>query len=297
MIKAIDGSLGEFDDLEEARAYLRHAVAEYNRRAQAELSGLSPEQMHRLLMGDWFTAGALRVNLGIAASDVSNADFLVNARTFLRAVQEAGGVRATAAGNLPRKFVAEMLECLRFPGGHVTDIREYNKAINEHDVFVVHSLRVVLEVAKLIRRTSGRFVLRPAGRELLPEAKAATLYLRLFRTVFREFSLAYLDSFGPEVPSLQHTVAFSLYRVSVAAGEWRDPKQLAREIVLPEVYAELVNPHWDDSAPASVVQRVLLPLQWFGLLERRNLPAQDRFDRPYEVRKTPLFDRFIQFHL
>jgi hypothetical protein len=213
MIKPIDGSLGEFDDLEEARAYLERAVAEYNRREQEELGGLSPEQTQRLLMGDWFTSGALRVNLGIAASEVCNADLLVNARTFLTAVQDAGGVRATAAGNLPRKFVAEMLERLRLPGGHLRDIREYNKVINEHKVFVVHSLRVVLEVAKLIRRTRGRFVLRPAGRELLPEAKAATLYLRLFRTVFREFSLAYLDSFGPEAPSLQHTVAFSLYRV------------------------------------------------------------------------------------
>jgi hypothetical protein len=83
----------------------------------------------------------------------------------------------------------------------------------------------------------------------------------------------------------------------VAAGEWRDPEQLAREIVLPEVYAELVNPHWDDSAPLSVERRVLLPLQWFGLLERRDLPSKDPFDRPYEVRKTPLFDRFIQFQL
>jgi hypothetical protein len=297
MIKPIDGFPGDFDDLDEARAFLARAVAEYNRRAHADLGGLSPEQMNRLLMGDWFTSGALRVNLDIGPADVLNADLLVNARTFLAGVQEAGGVRATAAGNLPRKFVAEMLEGLRFPSGHVRDIRELNKVINEHDVFVVHSLRVVLEAAKLIRRAGGRFVLRPAVRELLPEAKAATLYLRLFRTVFREFSLAYLDSFGPDASSLQHTVAFSLYRVSVAAREWRDPEQLAKEIVLPEVYAELVNPNWDDLASLSIVRRVLLPLQWFGLLERRNLPPKDRFDRPYEVRKTPLFDRFIEFRL
>ena len=297
MIKPIDGFPGEFDDLDEARAFLQRAVAEYNRRAHGELGGLSPEQMHRLLMGDWFTSGALRVNLDVAPADVLNADLLVNARTFLAAVQQAGGVRTTAAGNLPRKFVAEMLECLQFPSGHVRDIREFNKVINEDDVFVVHSLRVVLEVAKLIRRAGGRFVLRPAARELLPEAKAAALYLRLFRTVFREFSLAYLDSFGPEASSLQHTVAFSLYRVSVAARDWRDPEELAKEIVLPQVYAELVNPNWDDLAYLSIVRRVLLPLQWFGLLERRNLPPRDRFDRPYEVRKTPLFDRFIEFRL
>ena len=63
----------------------------------------------------------------------------------------------------------------------------------------------------------------------------------------------------------------------------------------PEVYAELVNPNWDDSASWSIVQRVLLPLQWFGLLERKDLPPKEPYERPYEVRKTPLFDRFIEF--
>jgi hypothetical protein len=298
MIKPIgDFDGGDFADLDAARAFLERAAAEYNRRPHPDLGGLSPEQMDRLLRGDWFTSGPLRVNSDVPPGDVLDADLVVNARTFLAAVQQAGGVRATAAGNLPRKFVGEMLERLRFPSGHVREIRKFHKAINEHDVLVVHALRVVLEVAKLIRRARGRFVLRPAARELLPEAKAATLYLRLFRTVFREFSLAYLDTFGPEAPSLQHTVAFSLYRVSVTAREWRDPEQLAKEIVLPEVYAELTNPHWDAAASLSIVQRVLLPLQWFGLLERKDLPPTEPYDRPYEVRKTRLFDRLIEFRL
>ncbi len=295
MIKPFEGFPDEFESLEEAQAFLERAAAAYNQQPQDELGGLSPAQMHDLLQGDWFTAGPLRLNLEIVPDDVRDADLLVNARIFLTAVQEAGGVKATATGNLPRAFVALMLERLRFPAGYVEEIRRYNKTINEHDAYVLHVLRVILELAKLVRRFRGKFVLRPAGRELLAESQAGTLYVRLFRTVFREFNLAYLDGGGPESSGLQHTVAFSLYRLSTAAVEWRNPYELAAEVVLPEVYDELVDPRWDDEAAMRIEARLLRPLEWFGLLERRDLPSPNSFDRPYEVRKTVLFDRFIRF--
>ena len=295
MIKPFEGFPDEFDSLEEAQAFLERAAAAHNQQPQDELGGLSPAQMHDVLHGDWFTAGPLRLSLEIEPDDVRDADLLVNARIFLTAVQEAGGIKTTATGNLPRAFVALMLERQRFPAGNVEEIRRYNKTINEHDVYVLHMLRVILEVAKLVRRFRGRFVLRPAGRELVPESQAGTLYVRLFRTVFREFNLAYLDGGGPESSGLQHTVAFSLYRLSTAALEWRDPHELAAAVVLPEIYDELVDPRWDDEAAMRIEARLLRPLEWFGLLERRDLPSPNSFDRSYEVRKTDLFDRFIRF--
>ena len=297
MIKVFDQTPDEFESLEEAQAFIERAAAAYNQQPQDELGGLSPAQMHDLLQGDWFTAGPLRLNLEIGPDDVRDADLLANARTFLTAVQEAGGIRATSADNLPRAFVALMLERLRFPAGRVEDIRRYHKTINERDVSVLHVLRVILEVAKLVRRLRGKFVLRPAGRELLAESRAGTLYVRLFRSVLREFNLAYLDRAGPESHALQYTIAFSLYRLSTAARDWRDPYELATEVVLPNVYDEMVDPRWDNAAPIRIAARLLPPLVWFGLLERRDLPSPNSFDRPYQVRKTDLFDRFIRFRL
>lgn len=295
MIKVFDQTPDEFESLEEAQAFFERATAAYNRQPQDELGGLSPAQMHDLLQGDWFTTGPLRLNLELEPDDVGDADLLVNARIFLTAVQEAGGIKATATGNLPRAFVALMLERQRFPAGYVEEIRRYNKTINEDDVYVLHVWRVILELAKLVRRFRGKFVLRPAGRELLAEGQAGTLYVRLFRTVFRELNLAYLNGGGPESPGLQHTIALSLYRLSTAARDWRDPEELAGEVVLPEVYDEMVDPQWDDAAPFRIATRLVEPLVWFGLLERRDLPSPNSFDRPYEVRKTALYDRFIRF--
>ena len=67
--------------------------------------------------------------------------------------------------------------------------------------------------------------------------------------------------------------------------------------MLNEVLAELADPTWENAAASAISWRILLPLEWFGLLERRDLPAKNRWEQLYEVRKTPLFDRFIEIRL
>ena len=42
-------------------------------------------------------------------------------------------------------------------------------------------------------------------------------------------------------------------------------------------------------------RRALDPLVWLGLLESRDLPRKERWERPIEVRKTPLYDRLLRF--
>ncbi len=89
--------------------------------AQQELGGLSPEQAAGLLTGDRDTQGPLRLNTSLSLADLRHARFFNNGRTFLTAVAENGSVKATFAGNLNRKFVAEMLE-LRPPRAHPNSI-------------------------------------------------------------------------------------------------------------------------------------------------------------------------------
>ena len=42
-------------------------------------------------------------------------------------------------------------------------------------------------------------------------------------------------------------------------------------------------------------RRVLEPLVSFGLLESRDLPTAEKWQRPIEVRKRPLYDRMLRF--
>ena len=43
--------------------------------------------------------------------------------------------------------------------------------------------------------------------------------------------------------------------------------------------------------------RILRYLEWFGLMEKQSIAANDDWRNPYLFRKTPLFERFISFRL
>lgn len=281
----------------EAQRFLDERLRRYNARPQPELGGLSPLQVARLVDGDWATTGALRLDRALPFDALAGSDYLHNARGFLAALGEAGSVKATTAGNLPRAFVAELLARLRWPAGVVDEVHRFNRVVNEEDVFPLHVLRHVLVLAGLARRHRG-FRPTTAGRELLAEPRAGELFARLFVAFFRKLHLAYLDALPPHT-GLQRTIAFSLLMLGREAGSWVTPEHLAPRVWLP--YAAdpptALEEKFGDMAPFRTGSRLLEPLVGFGLLESRERPAANAWDRPYEVRKTALFDRFLRFEV
>jgi hypothetical protein len=287
----------EPESLEELQWALDAVMADYNRAPQAELGGLSPVQVQRLLARDWTAPeGALRLNDRLTPDELAGVRLLANARVFLRALEESGGTRVTAAGNLNRKFVAAMLDAMSWPPGFLDDLHRYNKVVNEQDAWPLHLLRVLVLLAGLIRKRKGAFVITRRGARLCDESRAGELYALLFRTQFQKMNLAYLD-LAPEAPGFQDTIAYTLYRFGRVGDRWLTPERLAPEVVLPAVLDEIPALDYID-APGLIVQaRLLRPLKRFGLAESREVPgAHPRFPG-HEYRKTPLYDRFLQFDL
>jgi len=290
-----DGTSGEGRLDRQINGELIAAVTEAAGQLEAELGGLSLVEAMRLCGSDWEDpSGAVRLNEELTLAELQGAPMLLNARLFIRAVADAGSLKATAKGNLTRKFVASMLDRLHCEPGHADSVRAVNKVINEADFWPLHIVRVIVGLARLVRRTKGVFRTTKKGQALLPEEKAGALYALLFRTHFRKFNLAYLDRLA-EIHSLQATVGFSLFMVGRHADRWVKPEKLAPLVLFPVAKAELATlPPW-ALGPWSVESRILSPLVSFGLLERRELPSEHRWMKPYEVRKTKLFDRFLQF--
>lgn len=280
----------EWNSIEELNAWLAARMDGYNRQPLAELGGVSPEQAHRLTSGDWTTTGPLRLNGEIPLTTLGRARFLRNARTFLAEVDDAGGVKATEAGNLNRKFVGQMLDRLEFDPEYLADVRRMNKVINEEDVNDLHILRVILSVARLLKKRSGRFTVTRNGRAMLPEEKAGTLYRDLFYTFYRRFNLAYLGNW--DNPALQYGVPIVLFRLSSAARKWTPVRRLA-ETTLHED-ALYPDPTWPNAGPFQYYDRIIQPLVEFGLLERRRTGRLSEIDAIH-VRKLPLYDRFLRF--
>lgn len=287
---------GAFRSEEEANTYLAARVAGYNAGPRNELSGLSPAQAQAVLDGQW-DDGPLRLSDDLTLDELGRADFLHNARTLLMAVDDRGGVPATAAGNLKRAFVADMLGAMRWPEDWLELVRKVNKVVNEQDVELLHELRVVLEVGGLLRRRKGRFSVTARGRDLLPDKAAGRLMAHLFRTFFRDYNIGY-GGRGPDTDPIQYGVPLFLARLPREAADWVDRRRLARTLLPPHLTppdpeAEHRGLGIGDIRSIQVSVHFLQPLGLFGLLEERSTGDPIPLLGKVEVRVAPLFRRFI----
>lgn len=301
-LRAIQAELAahQWESLEQAHEFLQRRMARYNAGPQAELGGLSPNEMQQLLSGDWNGEGPLRLNRELGMNQLSGVPLLRTARAVLAGSAQPGGIKATASGNLNRRFVATVIDPADWPDCHVDEILKYSKVVNELDVWPLHSLRVVLQRAKLLMRRKGAFHAAPRGRELLAEARAGELYAHLFRTFFRDFNLAYLSVRGDD-PYEQHQpmVPLVLLRLATLDQAWRRVHELAPLLI------STLDPDEDGlglgrdvSLPHAFFRfrlRFLAPLEWFGLLEGRDAPSEVHYLPFRELRRTPLFEAFIRF--
>jgi hypothetical protein len=283
---------------EQVNAVLHAQVSALNRRPQRDLAGLSPDQVQRLISDDWEgRGGAVRLNEAIAAERLKGARTFQNARVLLSYLQEQGAAKATATGNLNRATVAALMEQMDWRPGYLDELRRHSKVINESDAFPLHLLRVVAELAGLIKRRTAKYSLTRQGAAMLAEEKAGELFARLFRTTFRKLNLGYVDGL-PEVPGFQSTVAFPLYRFGQVGGDWRQPGELlAGRVLLPFLRGELPPREYHDPLATMLETRLLRPLEGFGLVEQKEVPGGHRLIPNQAYRKSPLYDRFLRFHL
>jgi hypothetical protein len=215
--------------LEEVNVRIGGIMDRFNQRPDDALGGLSPHQVERLLQLDWGQEGSpLVLNRGLSLEELAPSRDLRNTRTFLRLLVEEDGTKLTTSGNLNRAFVRRMMEegdWVWFRGMAPEEIRQ---VWNEGDFFSLHRLRVLADLAGLIRKLKGRFVVTKKGKKLLQdEGGAGELFAVLFETQFRKMNLAYLDR-HPAGPEFQHTIGYSLFHLGEAARDWRTPEELVK---------------------------------------------------------------------
>ena len=281
----------------ELQEILGRFLDEFMFEPNSDMEGLTPLQAALLASSDLSSPdSAIQLNEKLELSDIENVPQFVNARRFLQSLSSSNGTKATAAGNLNRRFVAEMMEAMDIDEITIETAKFNNKVINETDLMPVHVTRILLDVSKLIRETKGRFKATKKGRGLLVDSKAGELYCLLFRTLFQEISLDYLHG-GPENPYLQFTIGYTFYMLQALATDWVCLTDIANKLLSPMALNEIPDDPLIDFAIFQIDVCILGPLEQFGLIERRDLPTDDPDRTIYEFRVSKLFDKFIQFHL
>ncbi len=260
--------------------------------------GLNPSQLYNLLACNWEkNDGPLRLNGKLTAKDVSGSILFHNARTMLLKAQEEDGLGLTKTGNLQRKPISELMPVCIWPEGYLEAVKRYNKVVNEHDIWLLHTTRIMLEIAGLLRKYKGKLkgVKKQAGLSL--GSRSGELYRYLFITYFRKMNISYLTNNIYDYPNVQQSIPFALYRLRQLAGDWVSINEVTEKILLPLAYDDIdihttlySKPEWN------VYSLILKPLELFGLIETRKTDTEPKwYYEPDQCRKTPLFDKFISF--
>ncbi|MEK7374334.1 MAG: SEC-C domain-containing protein, partial [Thermodesulfobacteriota bacterium] len=218
--KLVEGR--SFGSLEELQTFTDRFMRQRNQASLDDFHGLSPEQMHRILIFP-FDSPELVTYAPVVAGD-PKAPILTLFGLLAEAIGEMG-LKPTATGNLPRNVCREAAsvywgdEAIR-ENGRIAHISK------EEDFFDLHVTRLVAGLSGLIRKSRGRFILSRECRTLLSDHGLAGIYPRLLHSYVRDFNWAYRDGYT-DLGFIQRSFLFTLYLLNRHGGEW-----------LPEVFYE-----------------------------------------------------------
>ena len=287
----------QFGSLREVQAFIGRHTQQRNRKPLDEFHGLSPEQMHRML------------NLPFASPDLVRFPEVLDKHPTVPIMRLFGmlsdaigdkGLKPTAKGNLPQKFCREA--ALAYWGEDVYRENTCFGGINREDDFLdLHITRLTAELAGLIRKYKGRFILSRDCRAVLKGQGLAALYPRLFKAYVGQFNWGYWDRY-PELQFIQTAFLFTLYLLTRYGDTWR-PHEFyensflsAFPMVLDELPQDQVFTPEEEVRNCYTWRTLVHFAGFFGLAKVEPVSAK-RFCREYRVKRLPLLRDAAQFRL
>ena len=272
----------------------RH-VQQRNQESLDDFHGLSPEHMYRMLYFPFASPELVRFpevqDIGPTTPIMSLVEQLIDA------IGESG-LKPTAKGNLPQKFCREA--ALAYWGEEVYREKTRFGGINrEEDFMDLHITRLTLELAGLIRKYKGKFILSRNCRALLSGKGLAELFPRVFRAYVEQFNWSYRDRY-PELRFIQTAFLFTLYLLMRYGDTWRSQEfyedcflrafpMLLDEIPPDEIFAP------EEQLRSCFTSRTLVRFVGFFGLAAVEPVSDKRFRHEYRVKGLPLLHETVQF--
>ena len=286
-----------FGSLKEAEAFLGWQIARKNRQGRVEFEGMSSEQMSKILYAP-FDSPQL-----VAFPDMLGIEPDAPVMRLLDLLLDAigpEGIKPTATGNLPRNLCRAAALAFHGEEGY-REITKFAGINTEPDFPELHVTRLVAEMAGLVRKYRGKFILGKACRTLRGTGGNRALYPILFEAFVRKYEWGYLDRY-PEFPFLQASFLFSLLLLSRHGDQQRSDSFYCERFL--KAFPMLLqgvpaSEYWTPEKFVSncyslrVLQRFA---EFFGLVEIERIGDRMVPDE-IKIRKRPLLDEVVKFHL
>jgi len=198
---------------------------------------------------------AIRLEPNLTTAEISGSAITANALLLLRRAADTGGLKLTATGNLSRAVVEEMCGVINWPNYTKAELLRFQKVINEPDFLPLHFIRILTQVAKLLRTHRGKLVPTPLGRRMLAAEQHGPLQALLVHVALWRMNLAYFDGY-PLDSWPQSEVGVILWSLSASAHDWLPRETLTRLCASPVI--GVLEAQWDFGSSA-MEARILRP--------------------------------------
>ncbi|TCD48252.1 SEC-C domain-containing protein [Chlorobium sp. N1] len=290
----------QFSSLEELQEFMNGFMRSRNQAPRDDFAGLSPEQMHRFL--SFPTASPELVRF----SDPLPHEPEAPATTIFKALAEAigkKGLKPTATGNLPRAALREV--ALGVTGKETISYGRHSWNINkEQDYWELHIVRNLAELAGLVRKYRGRFILSRKCLTLVDRHGMAGVWPELLRTYATQFNWGYSDGY-PAFRIIQQSFLFTLHLLRRFGEEMRPGRFYAEAFLraFPAILQEAPEKRWttpESEAGGCYLLRAMDRFAgFFGLaevIEKERVTGEDPIER-YRIRALPLLWEAVDIRL
>lgn len=262
-----------------------------------DFHGLSAQQMDGLLYAPFevphLVEFADRIDSSVDGPFMSLFGMLAEAITTDR-------LKPTAIGNLPPKICQDIarvhLNEKTFPYD-----KWFMPVKKEGDFFDLHVVRLISEISGFVRKYKKHFILSRDCRARMDDGGLGALFPSIFKTYARTFSWAYRDGFV-ELDIIQRSFLFTLFLLAKYGEDWR-PSIFYEDQFLrafPTVLREFQEGGYqtpEERVRTVYTHRALVNFAGFLGLAKVELMGSEGLIDEYRIRRTPLLDELVSFHI
>lgn len=276
------------ENLEDLQRQLDQMNEKNNTEPNPDFDYLCSLDIHQLIYSPFGPQSCLRFQSAIALEVLQTSPFFQLATDYLNLLGDAGELKLTPNGNLPRKMVIDLYGKGYLPDSAVE--MGIMKVFKEQDYIPLSNLKIICQVGGLTKKRNNKISLTQKGLKLM--AKPAQLFQHLFTIHLFKFNLGYNDLYEDDF-QVQQTAAFTLYLL-LKYGKEQCPatfypdKHLA---AFPMILETFMYYEREYSTPADSYERCYFVrlftrfLHWYGVVD---VTRENRFSPPLEIMATPL---------
>ncbi|MFH0975419.1 MAG: SEC-C metal-binding domain-containing protein [Spirochaetota bacterium] len=284
----------EFNDINEAQAFMEKEMNAANSKIQDDFLGLSSTQMRSVLRNNFSENPIVHFRDEIEENLIKETPVYRQFEYIINALAESEkGIKATQKGNFPQKLVQE------FYKKFIKDdsIYEINPRM-EAEVKEIEAMRFFFTNSGLMKKKHNIFTITAKGLKLYKNSNIYENYKMLFHYYATSYNWLYLTRYPESFGFMQQSYVFNLHLIRKKAAGFITGVELAQAygLAFPYILHELSDEEDKQSIVESGFSYLFLNnfALYFGLVEKKT-EGREIFSRNHFYRTTKFFEKLFEW--